>query len=89
MGETTQAAALAAAVARYRYAAPRLCAVPQANPSRWVASVRSSGCYASLPHEPSLATMASLMEVVVAAVDTDVIEWHRRANLSSRGDVFE
>jgi hypothetical protein len=34
--------------------------------------------------------MATIMEeVVVAAVDTDVIEWHRRANLSSRGDVFE
>jgi hypothetical protein len=27
-------------------------------------------------------------EVAVTAVDTDVIERHRRANLSSRGDVF-
>jgi hypothetical protein len=26
--------------------------------------------------------------VAVTAVDTDVIEKHRRANLSSRGDVF-
>jgi hypothetical protein len=36
--------------------------------------VRPSGCYASLPHEPMPATMASLMDAVVAAVDTDVIE---------------